>query len=136
MFRFTFFFKSCVLIIPLSFFSEPCFATKCFKATNLAELISDFPVVIRGKVIARRRVIEDEKKFLISVRVEKILKGSLDVKEFEVSEVHGVDRSNHWRSYDVEKSYNFPIVIEKGIPRIVLPSDGCARLPEKLGITS
>jgi len=122
--------KRCILIFAMFIMSQPCLASKCAKPTSLAELIRDFPVVIRGKVVDRQRVVGGDSVFFLRVTVEKVLKGKFGVKDIIVNEKHGVTRWGSWSSYEVGKSFIFPIIVEKGVPQIILPPLGCETLPK------
>nr|BFD67000.1 hypothetical protein HAGR004_20220 [Bdellovibrio sp. HAGR004] len=95
----------------------------------MAELINDFPVVVRGKIISRTPISKDENIFVLKLRIERYVKGDLKKTELNATEVHfgkGLPRY-----YEVGKVYTFPVVLKdnKDSYEVILPVDGCPDLP-------
>jgi len=112
-------------------FADPASASKCFKATTIAEYKADFPSVIKGKVVERRKSPEGS-SFLIFIEVLETLKGPKLPKKLRVIEVHNAQPIVSKHTYRVGESYVFPIIMkpDAGTFEVILPEDGCPALPQ------
>lgn len=100
-------------------------AIKCLRAKNVEELKSDFPIVVRAKIVERKKIKSDILKFSLKIQVESVLKGTLELKVLQAHEVqYG---KGLFQGYEVGKVYLFPIekLGKSESYNVIVPSDGC-----------
>lgn len=52
---------SCLIILSATLLPTPTFATKCFVKSSFEGLKEVFPIVIKGRIVERKKVIGDHK---------------------------------------------------------------------------